>query len=302
MILVDNRGSNNPYINLAIEEFLVRHADCSKGDYLLLYVNEPCVVVGKNQSIYREVNFEYLRNDRLKLCRRISGGGTVYHDEGNLSFAFISAFADYKVNNYRHFNQPLINALVNAGIPAEQDTRNNIICNGKKISGNAQFTDRKNIISHGTLLYKADLPTLRACLKPNSFTIETKAVASVSSSVTNVADINDRWGSMEALKRYLATGLNAKEAYSFSDEEWKEIEELAVQKFSSDEWIFGRSPKTLIRKNGFEITIEDGKIMAINGADEELQKALQGVFYRHKHIKKALSNLPNASVLLESLF
>lgn len=302
MILVDNRGSSNPYINLAIEEFLVRHAGCRKGDYLLLYVNEPCIVVGKNQSIYREVNFDYLRNGRLKLCRRISGGGTVYQDGGNLSFAFISGFEDYKVNNYRHFNQPLISALIKAGIPAEQDARNNIVCNGKKISGNAQFTDRKNIISHGTLLYKADLPTLRACLKPNSFTIETKAVASVSSSVTNIADLKDQWGSMEALKQYIVAELKAVETYTFDNSEWREIEELAIQKFNSHEWIFGSSPKTVIRKSGFEITVEEGRIAAISGTDEEAQKALHGTFYSYPHIKKALSNLPNASVLLEGLF
>ena len=147
----------------------MRHADCDGKEYLLLYVNRtvPISDVGKNQSIYNEVNFEYLRNGQLKLARRITGGGTVYHDAGNLSFSFISKFAEEKVNNYRHFNQPVVKCFLKAkaGVDAEMDARNNILCKGKKISGNAQFTDRKNIISHGTLLWNADLPTLRACFK-----------------------------------------------------------------------------------------------------------------------------------------
>ncbi|MFN8286454.1 MAG: lipoate--protein ligase [Chitinophagales bacterium] len=302
MILVNNRGSNNPYINLAIEEYLVRHCDCSKGDYLLLYVNDPCIVVGKNQSIYREVNFDYLRNDRLQLCRRISGGGTVYHDPGNLSFAFISQFADNKVNNYRYFNRPIIEALNKADFAVEHDARNNIICNGKKISGNAQFTDRKNIISHGTLLYNADLNTLRACLKPNNFEIDTKAVASVSSSVINLYDVKQVWSDIGSLQQYLSKELAATEVMDFTNAEWEEIEKLAAEKFSQAEWIYGRSPKTIIRKNEVELVIEEGRVTEVKGVREEVRAVLAGVFYTYTHIKKALSVLPNASVLLNELF
>ncbi|MBL0308364.1 MAG: hypothetical protein IPP77_01275 [Bacteroidetes bacterium] len=149
MILVDNRNNTDPYLNLALEEYLIRHIDCQQDDYVLFYINEPCIVLGKNQSIYKEVNFEYLRNGRLKLARRITGGGTVYHDAGNLSFSFISKFADDKVNNYRYFNRPIVEGLRKVGLKAEMDARNNILLNVKKISGSAQFTDRKNIISHG---------------------------------------------------------------------------------------------------------------------------------------------------------
>ncbi|HRG90650.1 MAG TPA: hypothetical protein PLW44_16620, partial [Chitinophagales bacterium] len=116
MTLVDNRHTTNPYINLAIEEYLVRHADCSNRNLLLLYINQPSVVLGKNQCIYKEVNMEYLRTNELLLCRRISGGGTVYQDEGNLCFGFIQQFTEQKVNNYRLFNQPVVEALHRIGV------------------------------------------------------------------------------------------------------------------------------------------------------------------------------------------
>ncbi len=293
MILVDNRNTTDPYVNLAIEEFLIRHTDCEEKDYVLFYVNEPSIVLGKNQSIWKEINFEYLRNGKLKLCRRISGGGTVYHDTGNLSFAFISKFAEEKINNYKLFNQPIVNALRKAGVKAEMDARNNILCNGKKFSGSAQFTNRKNIISHGTILLKADLNTLRSCLKENDFTVETKAVGSVKSSVINISEVTDKFSSVENLKIYLTLELQASEVYTFSNDEWSLIERLADEKFRTFEWVYGRSPHTKITKNEMEIEIEEGKIASGN---------LVGIFYQYEAIKKALGDSPNASEFLKQIF
>ncbi|HWB62652.1 MAG TPA: lipoate--protein ligase family protein, partial [Chitinophagales bacterium] len=161
MKLVDTRGITDPFVNLAIEDYLLHNANTAKEDLLLLYVNEPSIIIGRNQNIYREVNFEFLRNGVLKIARRITGGGAVYHDMGNLNFAFITSFNDKKINNYPLFNAPLIKAFTKAGIDLKTDERNNITCRGKKVSGNAQFTNRKNIISHGTLLFNANLATLR---------------------------------------------------------------------------------------------------------------------------------------------
>jgi lipoate-protein ligase A len=285
MILIDNRASSNPYINLAIEEYLVRHADCNGKEYLLMYVNEQCVVVGKNQSIYKEVNFEYLRNGQLKLARRITGGGTVYQDVGNLSFSFISKFEDAKINNYRYFNQPVVNALQKAGVNAEMDARNNILCNGKKISGNAQFTDRKNIISHGTLLLNADLPTLRASLKENDFEIETKAVRSVKSPVMNIAEVSKQFSSTDELKSFLAEELNAKETYHFSEQEWENIQGLVSEKFSTFDWIYGKSPLTTVKKNGIEIEIESGRINKITNNKSQILN-VEGMKYEFAELKK----------------
>lgn len=299
MILVDNRNSSNPYINLAIEEYLIRNVNCYNNDYLFLYINEPCIVLGKNQSIWKEVNFEYLRNQKLKLCRRISGGGTVYQDKGNLCFAFISKFSENKVNNYKFFNQPLITALQKAGINVEMDPRNNILFQGKKFSGNAQFTNRKNIISHGTILFNTDLKTLRAGLKRNDFKIESRAISSVRSSVMNINEVTDKFSSTQVLKNYLSTELNVNAAYAFNKTEWNTIQQLAKEKFCSFEWVYGRSPATKITREEIEIVIEGGKIASINN---EASFLLEGVAYEYTAIKKALRNFPNASKIVKRIF
>jgi lipoate-protein ligase A len=305
VIAVDNREFTNPYINLALEEYLVRNMDCSSGkEYLLLYVNRPCIVLGKNQSIYREVNFSYLRSNDLLLARRVSGGGTVYHDEGNLNFAFISSFHNSKVNNYGYFNSRLIQALKAKGIDAEMDARNNIICNGKKISGGAQFTNRKNIISHGTLLYSADLAVLRSSLRENPFSVQTKAVASVKSSVVNMSDTNTSLTSVSELKKLLLEAYGANDAFTLTNSEWSEVEKLAEEKYASYGWIYGRSPLTTIERETSSIIVEEGAIVDIKSLSipPAVLRQLKGVPYCFEGIKKALESNPNASVYLNMLF
>jgi lipoate-protein ligase A len=300
MILVNNRNSADPYLNLALEEFLIRTLQCEEEDYLLLYINEPSIVIGKNQSIYKEVNFEFLRNGQLKLARRITGGGTVYHDNGNLNFSIISKFAESKVNNYRYFNQPVVDALGRAGVEAEMDTRNNIICKGKKISGSAQFTNRKKIISHGTLLLNADLNTLRAGLKENDFKVESKAVSSVKSSVMNLDEATDKFASTMALQQFLAGELSVTKKYELTTTDWAEVENLRDEKFKTFEWIYGRSPLTRIEKRDVVIEVEEGKIVSITSAID--LPNMVGEKYEYQNVKKALGGYPNASVLVAHIF
>ncbi|MCW5908623.1 MAG: lipoate--protein ligase [Chitinophagales bacterium] len=304
MILVDHRHTTDPYINLAIEEYLVRNADCSKHDYLFLYVNEPCIVVGKNQSIYREVHVDYLRNNQLKLARRVSGGGTVYHDAGNVNFAFITAFHESKINNYRHFNTPVVEALNNAGVRSAMDERNNIVCHTKKISGNAQFTNRKNIISHGTLLVNANLAELRAALKENDFSIETKAVASVKSSVMNLAEVSPALSNSTSVTELLKSALNCSDVKTFDAAEWQAIQQLADEQYRSYEWIYGRSPHTILHKPDAVIEVDKGLIAEIKSEviPHQVLSTLAGVRYEYAAIKKALEMLPNASVYLDVIF
>jgi lipoate-protein ligase A len=265
VILIDNRNNSDPYIHAAIEEYMVRHMQPASENLVMLYVNSPCVVVGKNQCIYREVNYEYLREEKA-VVRRISGGGTVYHDDGNLCFAFLSKFDDKKVNNYKYFNQPIVDILQKAGIDAQFNDRNDILWNGKKISGNAQFTDRKNILSHGTILVNADLAKLRYALKENPFTVETKAVSSVRSSVMNISDGSDRFKTAVALKEHLLKELPITSTISFTDEEWKQINESADKQFKSFEWIWGRNPQTKIISGEMMVEIENGIVIRSSDA------------------------------------
>ena len=301
MILVDNHNTDSPYLNLAIEEFLIRNLEVRDEDYLLLYINSPCIVLGKDQSMYKEVNFEYLRNGTLQVARRITGGGTVYHDKGNLNFSIFSKFEENKINNYKYFNQQIIDALGRAGVEAGMDNRNNIIYQGKKISGSAQFTNRKNIISHGTLLHNASLNTLRGCLKANEFRVETKAVSSVNSSVMNLNVVTDKFASTTGLKDFLVKELNANSVHQFSATDWKAIEKLSDEKFKTFEWIYGRSPLTTIEKNDMLIEIEEGRIVSISGHSIDFS-TLNGVRYEYAEIKKALEEYPNASELFQKIF
>lgn len=302
MILLDHRHIADPYFNLATEEYLVRHADCSKQDILLLYVNGPSVVVGKNQSIYREVNLPYLRQTNLPVCRRVSGGGTVYHDAGNLSFAFISAFADYKVNNYLHFNTPIIEALRKAGIDAKADARNNILAGEKKISGNAQFTDRKNLLSHGTLLFNAELAALRGALKQNDFEVHTKAVGSVRSSVTNLIDLTDRWADINAFIDYLIGELPVEGKYNFSAADKRAVEDLANEQYHNFKWIYGRTPETILQKNGVSVTITEGCISRIEQEGQTILAELYDTPFTYTHLTKTPGLEPGAVDLLVNLF
>ncbi len=250
-----------------MEEYMVRHMHPASEDYVMFYINLPCVVVGKNQCIYREANHEYLRGGG-SVVRRISGGGTVYHDEGNLCFAFLSRFDDKKVNNYKYFNQPIVDVLQRADIDAQFNARNDILWQGKKISGNAQFTDRKNIISHGTILVNADLTKLRYALKENPFTVETKAVSSVRSSVMNISDGSDGFKTAQELKEHFLKELPISNTISFTDEQWQQIRESADEKFRSFEWIWGRNPYTKIRSGDMIIEIENG--IVIKSSDDAL--------------------------------
>lgn len=304
MIAVDNRGVSNPYLNLALEEYLVRHIDCSNNDFLLLYANTPCVVLGKNQSVYKEVNFSYLKNKNAVVVRRVSGGGTVYHDEGNLNFAFISSFHNSKLNNYSYFNQKLIHALKQRGLDAGMDARNNIIVEGKKVSGGAQFTNRKNILIHGTLLCNATLSELRSSLAENSFAVETKAPVSVKSSVANLTEFDSAFASVEEVRKLVMQAYGVTETHQLSTNEWQQVEQLAKEQYNSFEWIYGRSPHTVIHRSNVIIEVTEGVIVRVESSalPTHVTQALVGVRYRYTEIKKALSAIPNALDYLEEIF
>ena len=283
MILIDQRDHHDPYLNAAMEDYLVRTLVPGDEMYVMLYINDASVVVGKNQSIYKEVNFDYMRRGGT-VVRRLSGGGTVYHDPGNLCFAFICAFDDRRVNNYAYFNQPILDALHAAGIDAEFNKRNDITWQGKKISGNAQFTDRKNILSHGTLLVNSDIEALRGALRKNEFEVESKGVASVRSTAMNISDGSDRFPDAAALRDYLLSSLPISEKRELSASEWQEVHATA-EKYHSAAWLWGRNPYTKITRNDITLEIEDGVISSIMAHDASLQNLI-GKAYRYDVLAK----------------
>ena len=174
--------SHNPYLNLAIEEYLFRY---SEDDVFMLWQNEPSVVIGKNQNAYAEINIELLRKHRVNPVRRITGGGAVYHDLGNVNYTFISAKQSEGID-FAYFTAPIIEALHSLGVSATLSGRNDILIEDKKISGNAQYSVNGRVLHHGTLLFDASLDFLSSVLKVDEEKVKARAIKSTRSRVTNI--------------------------------------------------------------------------------------------------------------------
>ncbi len=174
--------TTNPYLNLAIEEYLLKYTD---NEYFLLWQNEPTVVIGKNQNVFAEINLDFIRENKIHIARRITGGGAVYHDLGNLNYSFISNEAEDGID-FEKFSSPVISALKEMGICAGLSGRNDIMIGDKKISGNAQTHYKGRVLHHGTLLFDSDIDMLSAALSVENGKFKSKAIKSTRAAVTNI--------------------------------------------------------------------------------------------------------------------
>jgi lipoate---protein ligase len=251
--------SCDPFYNLAMEEVIVRKYPLEDCEVLVIYLNDPCIVLGKNQNVLAEVSLSAIEDSAVIKSRRISGGGTVVHDLGNINFSFFTKHDIQNVNNYSNSVGWMVESLHQLGIQCYQNERNAIfLSNGKKISGSAQFSTSNGILSHFSLLYNSDLDFVRYCLSKNdSFRMTTKASPSVRSEVDN-------------LKNYLSISQAA-----FIDEImgfWKadevldiapfqeEIKKLRDTKYSNTSYVFNTACNGIIQKNDISITINQGII------------------------------------------
>ena len=178
-----NLESNDPFFNLAIEEFLLKN---SKEEYLILYVNSPSVIIGKHQTGHREVNTRFVTENNIPVIRRISGGGTVYHDHGNLNFSFIRQCETGKQVDFIKYTKPVIDFLKYLGLEAKFEGKNDLKIDGLKISGNAEHVHRNRVLHHGTLLYNTSLDSLRNSIRKDISQYSSRAVASNPSHVVNL--------------------------------------------------------------------------------------------------------------------
>ncbi|MBB3186949.1 lipoate--protein ligase family protein [Microbacter margulisiae] len=272
--------SFSPSFNLASEQFLLTER---QHDVLFFYINSPCVVLGRNQNAYAEANLPFCREQGITVIRRLSGGGAVYHDNGTINFCFIT----------RKENQPLDHdrlaeieeALDDLGITTTRGDRKDLYINQKKISGTALHCTIDNVLFHGTLLYNTNLNQLQQALSP-SFQMESKAVKSVKSDVTNIIDaqsgninrqsIEHHAGStnfLAHLLRYFSKKYSSKIQH-FTPLEKHVIQELQTTRYDTWDWNFGQSPKTTLHqtlrygRNSYTLTfkIEKGQITEIQGA------------------------------------
>ena len=187
MRLIFNNDQTDPAMNLALEEYCVRNLDMSE-PYLLLYVNDPSVIIGKHQNALAEINQPFIKENNIPVYRRISGGGAVFHDHGNLNYSFLNRFEPGQMLEFTELTRPILQALQAMGVPAELNDRNDIVADGRKISGTAQFTTVRSMFSHGTLLFDSDLPALRKALDAGKYTSRSRGVRSIPSPVANIRE------------------------------------------------------------------------------------------------------------------
>ena len=256
-------SSTNIYQNLALEEYLVKHLS---SDILLFYINKNAVVIGKHQNPWLEVDAKLAEQNKIDVARRLSGGGTVFHDMGNINFSFIRN-KDVDFVNFREHIEPISNTLKAMGIQNQISPRNDIFIEDYKISGNAEHVNNtaKRILHHGTLLYNADLKSLSLNTKPKPYKIKTHAVASVRSSVKNIKEVKNLGSTnefMESLILNLANEISISSMENITPEDNSIIQQLVTQKYSTWEWNYGYTPQfEFIDSKGVKYKIRKGFVI-----------------------------------------
>ncbi|WP_075035779.1 lipoate--protein ligase [Halobacillus dabanensis] len=254
MLFIDHEGINDPRINLAIEEYALKNLDIND-TYLLFYINEPSIIIGKNQNTVEEINTNYVEENGIHVVRRLSGGGAVYHDLGNLNFSFITKDDGDSFHDFAKFTEPVTEALKTLGVNAELSGRNDIVAeDGRKISGNAQFSTKGRMFSHGTLMFDSEIENVVSALNVKTEKIKSKGIKSIRSRVANISDFLDEKISMEEFKnmilRYIFDVEDVKDVpqYKLTKEDWDNIHKLADERYKNWDWNYGKSPKFNIQQ------------------------------------------------------
>jgi lipoate-protein ligase A len=307
MLFIDNQGITDPRINLAIEEYALKNLDI-KETYLLFYINEPSIIIGRNQNTIEEINTEYVEKNGIHVVRRLSGGGAVYHDLGNLNFSFITKDDGESFHNFRKFTEPVITALKKLGVNAELSGRNDIEAEGKKISGNAQFSTGGRMFSHGTLLLNSEMEHVVSALRVKKDKIESKGIKSVRSRVANISEFLSETILIEEFRSLLLKsifeGQEEIPEYRLTDEDWEKINKLSKERYQNWEWNYGKSPKfNLQHSHRFPVGQIDVRLEVNKGVIEnckiygdffgvgdvgEIENKLKGIRYEKSELEKAL--------------
>ena len=302
--------------NLALETYLMEHANLDE-PILYFYINSPCIILGRYQDAYEEINQDYVKQHNIIVTRRTSGGGAVYDDLGNVSFSFITKDDGDSIGNFRKFTDPVIKALHKLGATdAEMAGRNDLQIKGKKFSGNAMKTEKGRMFSHGTLMYDVDLDVIGKALNVPADKIASKGIKSVHSRVTNLKPyFKPEYQNLtiEEFRDTLAKtilcvdDLSVAKEYVLDEQTKKAVEQLNQSIFSNWDWIYGQSPKAAIQHRqhfaqgtvDFRITLENGRIKDLKTygdffgqkAIDEFEQKLIGVRYDEGAIKDALKDV-----------
>lgn len=314
-----NSQYTNPFFNIASEEYLLKRF---QEEVFILYRNTPSVIVGKHQNAIAEVDINYLREQGIELVRRLSGGGAVYHDLGNINFSFIFNPPDGKLVDFRGYTKPIVDFLRLLGLDAHFGGHNSILIGNYKVSGNAEHIHRNRVLHHGTLLFSSDLNKLEKCLYTSRDRFMDKAVRSVRAEVANISSLLGNAMPIENFCSQLFVFLkNHFDAcnYHLTPFDVEEIERLVVNRYINQQWVLGYSPSYEFKlcfidhsaASTYTVRVEQGFIARLNcneGSDfyPWLNDALVGLPHEPNAVKEKLLSIgvsPRAiSSLVEKLF
>ena len=302
-------NSFDPYYNLAFEEYVLNNN--KDDDYLMLWQNDNTIVIGVNQNALEEINFTEVKKANVNIARRITGGGAVYHDLGNLNFSYITDWNDGENRNYGHFLQPITEAFAEIGIKIEIKGRNDLVIDGKKISGSAQSLVNDRILHHGTLLINSNLDIVGKMLNASPEKMQSKGVKSVRSRVTNIQNYTTKELNIDNVKDLLLRhwfGENDVKLSKLNEKALEEIVNMKNEKYSTWDWIYGRSPdfnfKNKKRFAGGEIEtnldicegmirncIISGDFLALKDV-RDVEESLKNKKYDEKEVERIIKSLP----------
>lgn len=308
MLFVESH-SFDPHYNLSFEEYLFKYLPLDEDEYVTLWQNGPAVIIGKNQNAWAEINREYIDANDVKVVRRITGGGAVYHDLGNLNFSFVTKDKAVGRIDFSLYYKPIVAALHAMGVPAELSGRNDIIVDGKKVIGASQSIWKGRVLSNGCILFDVRMEALASALKVRPEKLVSKGIASVKARVSNIKPYLGSDKTVDDFKSLLLQEIfkqfgEEPREYVLTEHDKAEILKIKEKRFGRDEWNWGQSPKGSFR-NGVKFPfgwveiaadIVGGKLQDVCilgdffGTEDvtEIAVALNGTVYERSAVEKVL--------------
>ncbi|NLW70125.1 MAG: lipoate--protein ligase [Eubacteriaceae bacterium] len=298
-----------PYYNMALEDYLT--GDEAMGeDYLFFYINDPSVIIGSHQNTYAQVNEKFIRERGIYVARRLSGGGAVYHDRGNLNFSFVVNNEGGQKIDFARYTSPVLATLKDFGVKASLSGRNDLCIGERKFSGNAQYINKRKVLHHGTLMFDVNIEDMVSALNVSEMKIISKAVESVRSRVINLKSLMPEGVTIEDFKNALIEKFFSNSdfgEYTLSGEDISQVERRVAEKFSRREYNYGEKPNFSAEKTRkypagiFEafFDVSKGKLTAFslkgdfftNRDIDFIEQGLIGVGFDEASLRQALEKI-----------